>query len=208
MAASIRKSGAAPALAALAVLALLGQAPCRAAKPAQQSILLDADSSELDYRNNELLFHKVKISQGPMSVAAEQAHASGLDFDNSHWVFTGNVKIITEQGQLNADEADVTFANKLLVTAVVSGKPAVFEQHNAANGKPVHGHAEVITYDVPKGLVRLTKGAWLSDGQNEIRGEALKYNIAEQKMIADAAEQNSQRVHITITPPPAQPAKP
>ncbi len=28
-----------------------------------------------------------------------------------------------------------------------------------------------------KGIVRLLKNAWLSDGQNEIRGESLKYNL-------------------------------
>jgi ABC-type sugar transport system ATPase subunit len=33
--------------------------------------------------------------------------------------------------------------------------------------------------------VRLSKNAWLSDGQDEIRGESLKYNVLEKKMIAE-----------------------
>ena len=53
--------------------------------------------------------------------------------------------------------------------------------------------------------MRLLKNAWLSDGQNEIRGESLKYNLLAQSIVAEAAEQNSQRVHIIITPPPAKP---
>ncbi|MFI4891628.1 MAG: lipopolysaccharide transport periplasmic protein LptA [Steroidobacterales bacterium] len=200
MAASIHK-----ALGLIATLSVLVAAPGAAFTPTQEPIQLDAQSSELDYGNNQLLFRKVKISQGAMSVAADQARATGLDFENSHWVFQGNVRIVMEQGQLSSDEADVTFEKKLLSKALITGKQAQFEQHNAASGKPVQGRADTIDYNISKGIVRLSGGAWLSDGQNEIRGESLKYNVAERKMIAESAEQNSQRVHITITPPPANP---
>ncbi|MEA3196027.1 MAG: lipopolysaccharide export system protein LptA [Gammaproteobacteria bacterium] len=167
----------------------------------QQSISLDAQSSELDYKNNNLIFRKVRISQGNMSVAAEQAQATGLDFDNSRWVFRGNVKITMDQGQLTSDDAEITFAKKLLSKAIVNGKPAAFEQRIAKTGKLAQGRADTIDYDVPKGVVHLSKNAWLSDGQNEIRGESLKYNVIAQNIVAEASEQGSQRVHIIITPP-------
>jgi lipopolysaccharide transport protein LptA len=144
-----------------------------------------------------------------MSVSADQAQANGqstnLNFEDSHWVFKGNVKIATDQGQLASDEADVTFVKNLLAKAIITGKPAVFEQRNPQNGKPVHGHANVIEYDVAKSTVLLSSGAWISNGPDEIHGESLKYNMLEKKMIADPGEQNSQRVHITITPPPPNP---
>jgi len=199
MAVSIRNAAAAAVL-----TAVLAQ-PATAAPPPQQQlpILLDAQSSELNYGSNELVFRKVKIAQGTMSVAADQAHATGLDFEDSHWVFQGGVRIAMDQGQLSSDSADVTFAKKLLVKAIIEGKPAVFDQHDPRTGKPVQGHAEVIDYDVAKGIVRFTRNAWLSDGQNEIRGDSLKYIVAERKMVAEAAEQGAQRVHITITPPAA-----
>jgi lipopolysaccharide transport protein LptA len=88
---------------------------------------------------------------------------------------------------------------------VANGKPAQFEQRIAKTGKLAQGHADTIDYDAARGIVRLVKNAWISDGQNEIRGESLKYNVLAQSIIADAAEQNSQRVHIIITPPPAKP---
>ena len=90
----------------------------------------------------------------------------------------------------------------------VSGDPAEFVQHAAKSGRPVQGSAYVIDYDVGKGIIELEKEAWLSDGQNEIRGESLKYNIAARRVVANAADQNSQRVHITITPPPPAKRKP
>jgi lipopolysaccharide transport protein LptA len=172
-----------------------------AARVEQPAISLDAQSSELDYKNNNLLFRKVRITQGNMSVAADQAQATGLDFENSRWVFRGNVKITMDQGQLTSDEAEITFAKKLLSKAVVKGNPAAFEQRIAKTGKLAQGRADIIDYDVAKGVVHLSKSAWLSDGQNEIRGESLKYNVLAQNIVAEASEQGSQRVHIIITPP-------
>jgi lipopolysaccharide export system protein LptA len=166
----------------------------------QQSISLDAQSSELDYKNNNLVFRKVRIAQGNMSVTADQAQATGLDFENSHWVFRGVVKITMDQGLLSSDEAEVTFVKKLLAKALVKGDPAAFEQRIAKTGKLARGHAEIIDYDVAGGVVHLSKNAWLSDGQNEIRGESLKYNVLAQNIVAESSEQGSQRVHIIITP--------
>jgi lipopolysaccharide export system protein LptA len=172
-----------------------------AAHVEQQSISLDAQSSELDYKNNNLLFRKVRIAQGNMAVSADLAQATGLDFENSRWVFRGNVKITMQQGQLTSDEAEIIFAKKLLAKALVNGKPAAFEQRIAKTGKLARGRADTIEYDVAKGVVRLSKNAWLSDGQNEIRGESLKYNVLAQNIVAESSEQGSQRVHIIITPP-------
>ena len=202
-------------LKAVAVIALaLAARQGIAARAEQQNIVIDAQSSELDYKNNNLVFHKVRIAQGTMSVAADlavaanQAKASGLDFDNSRWVFRGNVKIAMDDGQLNSDEAEITFANKLLSKAVVNGKPAVFEQHIAKTGKLARGHADTIDYDVAKGIVHFSKNAWVSDGDREIQGESLVYNMVAQTILAPASEQGSQRVHIIITPPPPKPKQP
>src|SRR6266851_8350679 len=188
---------AASTLKAFALFALVlpaSQAP--AAHVEQQAISLDAQSSELDYKNNNLIFRKVRITQGDMSVAADQAQATGLDFENSRWVFRGNVKITMDQGQLTSDEAEITFAKKLLSKAIVSGNPAAFEQRIEKTGKLAQGRADTIDYDVTKGVVHLSKNAWLSDGQKEIRGESLKYNVLAQNIVAESAEQGSQRVHI------------
>jgi lipopolysaccharide transport protein LptA len=171
-------------------------------KPAiDKPISLEAQSTEFDYRNSTLVFRKVKIEQGEMSVEADQAQATGLDFENSRWTFRGNVKINVPQGLLTSDNAEVTFANKVLANARINGTPAEFEQHVEKNGQLARGRANRIDYDVAQGVVRLSDNAWLSDGKNEIRGESLKYSVRDQRVIAEAAEQGSQRVRITITPP-------
>ena len=127
------------AVSALKILALCalalpaGEAP--AAHVEQQSISLDAQSSELDYKNNNLVFRKVRIAQGNMSVSADLAQATGLGLREQPLGLPWHVKITMDQGQLTSDEADITFAKKLLSKAVVNGKPASFEQRIAKTGK-------------------------------------------------------------------------
>ncbi|MGO9946311.1 MAG: lipopolysaccharide transport periplasmic protein LptA [Steroidobacteraceae bacterium] len=198
----------------LVLFALLAPAvPLRAAatRDSQLPILLDAQSTEVDLRTNTAVFNKVRISQGAIAITADQGHASetsALNFDNNLWVFRGNVKITMDQGQLTSDEAQITFVNKVLTRAVANGKPAQFESLVATKGKMVHGRANTVDYEVSKGVVHFSGDAYLSDGQNEIRHDSLKYNIGAQSVVAEAAEQGSQRVHIIITPPPPKSAPP
>jgi lipopolysaccharide export system protein LptA len=199
-----------------ALLAPLGQANSATAtleRDRQSPILLDAQSTSIDLKTNSAVFNKIRISQGGMSITADQGQASqqrsaNLYFENNVWNFHGNVKITVEQGQLFSDDAQITFANNVLSKATVNGKPASFEQTVAKTGKLAKGSAEAIDYEASKHLVRFTKNAYLSNGDNEIRGQSLKYDVLGQKVIAEEAEQNSQRVHITITPPPPKTTPP
>jgi lipopolysaccharide export system protein LptA len=193
--------------ASVALAAALVSSAAAAAGPSKSEVIaLDAQSSELDLKSNNMFFRKVRIAQGPMSVTADQGQATqeALKFENSLWVFRGNVKITMENGLLTADEAQIDFVKKLLSKAVAYGKPAEFQQKIEKTGKVAHGHADSIDYDAAKGLVKLKKNAWLSDGQNEVHGESFVYNVVTQSIVADAAEQGSQRVHIIITPPPSK----
>ena len=183
-------------------------APAHAQIPGASSSLpvtLDAASFDLDYKNNVITYRKVKISQGKLAVEAEQAQTSGVNFDNSRWIFRGKLRINVDQGFLTSDDAEITFNDKLLTKAVVNGSPAEFQQRREKTGQLARGRADSIVYDVKLGTVVFTHDAWLSDGQTEIRGESLKYSVAEQKLVADAPEQNSKRVRITITPPQQKP---
>jgi lipopolysaccharide export system protein LptA len=197
------------ALALLALMMPAAQVHAAAQPPVQQTIDLVAQSSEIDLRNDNALFRKVRIAQGATTVTADLGsatkQATGLNFDNSLWVFRGNVRITVDDGELTSDDAEINFAKKALAKAVVNGKPAAFEQRVAKTGKVAHGRADTIDYDARKGVVRLSKNAWLSDGQTEIRGESLKYDVLAQSIVAESSEQGSQRVHIIITPPPSKP---
>ena len=149
-----------------------------------QPIDLVAASSDFDYKKNALLFKQVKITQGPLKVEADEASATGLNFEDSDWTLKGNVKITVPDGMLTSADAKVTFRKNQIARAEIRGAPAEFEQLIKETGKLAKGHANSIIYDVQADTVRLAGDAWLTDGDNVIRGETLIYDIAGQRVAA------------------------
>jgi lipopolysaccharide transport protein LptA len=172
-----------------------------------QPIHMDAANSEVDYKTKRMIYHDIVISQGTTRVQADTAQATGLNFENSKWTFDGNVRINAEpRGNLRSDSAVVEFKDNLIARATVVGKPAEFEQKRVDSDQMARGHADKIVYDVAEGTVRLSDDAWLSDGQSEISGPLLIYNIRAQRVQAigntttTVKPGNDERIHITIAP--------
>jgi|PlaIllAssembly_1097288.scaffolds.fasta_scaffold193070_2 lipopolysaccharide transport protein LptA len=165
-----------------------------------QPIDLVAASSDFDYKKNTLLFKQVKIAQGPLKVEADEASATGLNFEDSDWTLKGNVKITVPDGRLTSADAKVTFRNNQIARAEISGAPAEFEQLIKETGKLAKGRANSIVYDVLADTVRLAGDAWLTDGDNVIRGETLIYDIAGQRVAANPGGTDPGGVRITINP--------
>ena len=188
------------ALAAALLTAALAARAAASPVDAQAPINLEAASSDFDYRNNTLLFKRVKITQGPLVVEAQEASATGLEFVNSQWTFKGEVRITVPDGKLASDTATVSFKDNQIVRAQVRGTPAVFEQRLERTGQLAQGRAGSIEYDVRNGTVQLAGDAWLSDGQNEIRGRTLVYDIGRQRVAANPGETEPGGVRITINP--------
>ena len=168
-----------------------------------QPIQLEARSSDFDYKNNTLLFHGVRIAQGGLAIEADEGTATGLDFKDSRWLFKGNVRITVPDGSLASDEARIAFAANLIADAEVRGAPARFEQKRDKG--IARGRALRIEYQPAAGTVRLIDDAWLSDGNNEISGQTLIYNMRDQRVLANPDEQGSQPVRITINPKKPEP---
>jgi lipopolysaccharide transport protein LptA len=185
-----------------AILALVLAMPAIAAQPTKgrnAEIVVDAASSDVDYRSNTLLFRDVVITQGPLRVQAERARATGLDFKDATWTFSGKVKIDVEGGTMRAEEAVVNFVADQLARATVRGKPAEFEQQMKTGGK-ARGRAGSLVYETRGGTVTLKENAWLSDGRSEIRGQQLVYEIAAQRVQAGKTTGSDERVRIVIRP--------
>src|SRR5882672_466292 len=163
-------------------------------------INVDAQSSDFDYAKNTLLFRKVKVSQGNTSVEADEATATGLNFENSKWEFRTNVRILIEGGSLKSDQASVTFTDNQISRALITGSPAEFEQKLENSEDIAHGRAGSIEYDFTSETIRMLQDAYLTDGHNDIRGQTLVYSIRDQRVLANASDQSDERVRITINP--------
>ncbi len=161
---------------------------------------LDAASSEFDRRNNRLVFRRLQITQGKLRITADLAEATRLDFENSRWVFRGNVVIDNQGARVFCDAADIQFLGHQLRNAQLTGAPARFEQQRPGS-RLTQGHAGAIEYDVPAATIRLSNNAWLSDGDNEVSGERISYDLAREYVIADSDADGQVRMRIN---PPAR----
>jgi lipopolysaccharide transport protein LptA len=190
MAFSIRR----PVIAAV----FLGAAACAAIAQDRNRlpITVEAQSTDFDYQNSVLVFNDVTIVQGPTRITAERAQASGLDFEDSGWEFSGSVRITMPDGALASDTARVRFAKGEIQSATVTGAPATFEQRRAA--QLAQGHGNRIDYDLGRGTVELAGDAWLSDGRHEITGATLVYSTENRRVIS--------REQVVITIQPREPA--
>ena len=167
-------------------------------------ITIEAASTEGDIRNNTILMRDVTISQGDLRIRANKASViGGLNYQNSKWTISGDVRINAQGGSLTSDEAIVTFANNLITRATITGAPAQFEALREGAAEPARGRARTIDYETTSGNVSLKDQAWLFDGCNEIRAEQLVYNIRSQSVQAQAVAASTSgdgRVRITIQP--------
>jgi lipopolysaccharide transport protein LptA len=154
------------------------------------------------------LIDEVLFCQGAgMSIRADQATARGKDrnVDDSQWEFRGNVRIEYQGAQLNADTATVTFANKQLGQATVVGQPATFAHQAKGSSQRNQGRARSIEFNAAKGTLRLSGGAWFSDGRNEVSTAAVVYNLADRSAASEPGSGDN-RVRTTIRPEAKNPA--
>jgi lipopolysaccharide transport protein LptA len=164
---------------------LLGASAAAAPAPtcAKNDIVVDAKTFEVDPRSSNAVLSDVIITQCDLRIQAREAHAAGgLKFDNGEWTISGDVLITAEGGRLTSDKAVVSFRNRLISQAVITGSPAQFEQKRD-DGNISRGRAGTIDYQTGAGTVSLSNNAWLTlDGKNQISGETMVYNIRTQSM--------------------------
>ncbi|MBM4221527.1 MAG: lipopolysaccharide transport periplasmic protein LptA, partial [Gammaproteobacteria bacterium] len=153
--------------------------------------------SELDRRNNRLVFRNLHITQGRLAISADEATADPADFEDSTWTFTGNVQIEDAGLQAWCDTAEMTFSDNALLKTTLRGKPARFLQ-SRAGGSPTEGRGELLEYDLGARTIRMTGSALLSDGSNEITGSSIAYDLGRE--VVTASNNGSGQVRMKFTP--------
>jgi lipopolysaccharide transport protein LptA len=183
------------------VLLLLVAAAAQAAELSDQVLQVDADDGEFDLRESEQhLRGNVRISQGAMSIVAQEAVGKGESTDNSRWTFSRDVHLQTRDADLRSNTATAAFLNGQLTEATVKGSPAEFEQRGVSADKRIRGRAGQIDYDITKGIVKLQNDVWFTYGSNEFRGDVVVYNVRDEKVVVNPAGQSNGRVNIRIRP--------
>ena len=68
-----------------------------------------------------ILFRGLRLSQGGISIEADEGRASNAEGQDGFWQFSGNVIINVNNGRIECDAADLRFADYQLKTATVTG---------------------------------------------------------------------------------------
>jgi len=204
---AIRRARLSPGLLATAALVLLVTSlPSVAQVPGadlQLPISLDAESTDFDGKNSMIMFRGLRLTQGNIGVMADIGRASNLDFEESVWQFSGNVRIDVEGGHIEADAADLEFRNHILTLATIEGQPATFEMRRPETDEVTYAEAEKLRYNLTEGIVEFSGNAKITEGGNQIASNALVYNIVERRINAQSTGVGEDRVKITYTPPAA-----
>lgn len=182
--------------AAAAVAALL---PLAAIAADALPISLDAESSTFNRQTNRVEFRRLSITQGDMIIRADEAIATGLDFEQGEWRFTGNVIFTAEGARIEADSATISFAANELRSAELVGTPAMFEQASEPGEDLLSGGANHLAFDNVAHVIRMLDGAWFRQGPNEFRGCDLIYDL-DREQITSGSSDCGESIVITIVP--------
>lgn len=134
---------------------------------------------------------------GPVTINADRAEWE----KGGAMVYTGNVKL--ESGDLKLGGARLTlkqFDNGEF-EAKVDGEPATLDHAGLAPNSdgtrpPVAARSKQLTYDSRDDIVEIVGEALLTRGSDEIRGEKVRYDVANRRIEAAGG------VQIVIQPPP------
>ncbi len=166
-----------------------------------------ADTSQLDFANSTWVFQgSVRIQGNNAEVTAQRAEMEFVDHKLKRATISGTPAVLSNsEGALisvRATEAVVLFRGDGLSNITLKGSPAEFE-HTSTESKSVvtKGSAGRLIYDFSDAKITLANDAWVAQGDNEIRGEEIAYDIVAQRIVA-GGDENGDRVRITITPPP------
>lgn len=175
--------------------------PCQAqVDDLKLPISLDADSTDYDGKNSMLMFSGLRLTQGSIGIQADEGRASKLDFKDSVWHFNGNVIVDVENGHIECETADLSFAEHELLTAIITGSPATFEMRRPDSDEVTYAEAGRLEYDFRNGVVTFSDQASITEGGNQISSTTLVYNIAEQRINAQSGGEGDPKVRITYTP--------
>jgi lipopolysaccharide transport protein LptA len=149
-----------------------------AAEGDSEQLVFESQSWTLDGKTNLIHFVGPKIKQGDLGIEAEEAVATGIEFEQqSEWRFTGHVRIQLKGALITADSAVFTFADKRVARGELTGS-ATFEDTERVEGKSaVRGGANKVLYDDMARTLRLSENAWVHKDQYEMQGCDLIYNL-------------------------------
>jgi lipopolysaccharide transport protein LptA len=160
-------------------LALSAAGVAQDAGSRRETLVLESESVTADRATNLFIARRPKIVQGNLSIEADEASGTSIDFtERSEWRFTGNVRIAVDTAVLEAASAVFTFEDERLSRGELTGTPVTFSDFDKARQTPIQGRAGQISYDAIARKLRLTGDAWVQRDQTQMLSCDLFYDFA------------------------------
>ncbi|MDP4983243.1 lipopolysaccharide transport periplasmic protein LptA [Pseudoalteromonas tunicata] len=154
------------------ILALLGMSFFSSANNEKSQVLIDADKQQAELKRNVVIFEKnVEVTHGKRSIKADFLEAYRR----------------AELGE-----------NKELLIA--RGHPARYSE-TLPDGNVITASADEISYDVASAILTISGNASITQSGQKISAENIIYDINQQLISAEKAENSNQRVRTILTAP-------
>ncbi len=163
-------------------------------------ISIISEQSSFDGKSGTFVYRGLQLTQGNISIEAEEGRATIRDQAEGEWQFAGNVSIVVDNGRIECDSAHLVFEQSVLTRATVTGSPASFELKRSNADDVTHAEAGKLDYDVHNGIIEFSDDAVITESGNRIASHFLLYNIDERRIDADSSGAGDDRVRITYTP--------
>jgi lipopolysaccharide transport protein LptA len=142
----------------------------------------------LDRQTNMMRAETPRITQGNLTVVADNALATGFEFDEAgEFRLTGNVRIEVDSAVMEADSAVFRFADGRLSRGELEGTPVSFSDFDREEQKSIVGSAGKMSYDYEARTLRMTGEASVRLDNREILGCDLIYDFAAERVTSGSA---------------------
>ena len=149
---------------------------------ASQSVMLDGQT-------NMMRAQSPRITQGDLTIVADDALATGFEFDEAgEFRLTGNVRMEVDTAVMEADSAVFTFADRQLSRGELEGAPVSFSDTDAATKRSVTGRAGKMSYDNVARTLRMTGDASVQLDAREVLGCDLIYDFRAERVTSGSAD--------------------
>ena len=142
-------------------------------------------NSDLNKQQN-LYFEDASLKKNDLNINSDGASITDLNNETTVFTFLGNVEIISEIVTIKCDKAVLEFKDNELKNAKFTGELSSFQQFDNERELIASGAAEVFKYDHITNILKMETNAWVNNGNNEVSGNLITYNLVKRNIIADS----------------------
>jgi lipopolysaccharide export system protein LptA len=135
----------------------------------------------------------------PINVQSDRASQTILE-NGAKTEYFGDVLITQGSLKIKGEHVIIHSQDHKVSKIVALGKPAYFEQQPEQDKPLVKAKANKLKYQVVSDIIVLTEQASIEQDGSIVSGNAIEYNINQERVMASSSKDDSTRVIMVLTP--------